>query len=136
MFSFFACQNTSDKAPQAQVPGDTVTEDELYITQQYVDSLDKNRKQKLVDLRRELGFDCVELVDGDYVNLKIKVYPDGSYSEVKVLEKEDVDIEHIRSCINTYFEKNKKLNLGMLKDLPGSGKTSNTHPHVYTLLLY
>jgi hypothetical protein len=136
LLGFTSCQNDASKSSGPKVPDHPVTEDEAYITEAYIDSLEKNRKQRIIDLRRELSFNCVDLVDNSYVNMKIKVYPDGKYDNIEVLEKEDVEMDSIRACINDYFSKNTKLNLGELKDLPSSGKTTNKHPHVYTLLIY
>ena len=136
MIGLFACKNNNtDSNTDIIIPDFHVTDDEVYITQEYVDSLTQNRQQRLIDLRRNLGFDCVNIVGNGFVNLKIKVLPDGSYKDVEILEKEGVDVEPIRECVNKYFEENT-LHLGELKDLPSSGKTTNKHPHVYTLLLY
>ena len=128
-----SCQNQNGK--QAQNPDHPVSEDDKYITQEYVDSLTKNRQQNLVDLRRDLAFSCVDLMPDQYIHVKLKVMPDGSYEDPEILDKEEVDMESIRDCINNYFKKNK-IYLGELKDLPSSGKTTNSLPHVYTLLIY
>jgi len=136
MIGVFSCNNNDSKVNQViEKPDFPVTDDDSYITQEYVDSLKLNRQQKLVTLRAELGFNCVNLLNNGHVNLKIKVYPDGKYDDVEILKMEGLDIVPIRDCVDNYFEENK-LNLGALKDLPSSGKTTNKHPHVYTLMLY
>lgn len=132
----YACRQSSDaKHVQPSVPGHPVPQSESHITQEYIDSLTQNRQQRIIDLRREVGFHCVNLLDNDYVHMKIKVMPDGSYKDIEVIEKEGIDMETIRDCITNYFKENK-WELGELKDLPSSGKTTNQHPHVYTLLIY
>jgi len=133
MLTAVSCRTDGNKQPS--VPADPVTEDEKHITQAYIDSLTLNRQQSIMDLRRELGFECVDLVNNDYIHVKIKVYPDGRYDEVKVLEKEGLQIDSIQQCVESYLNSHD-LDLGILKDMPGSGKTINQHPHVYTLLIY
>ena len=128
-----ACNNSGSSEPS--VPYHHVEEGERFLTPEFIDSLTKNRQQRMVDLRRELGFECVDLMDRDYINMKIKVYPDGNYDEVTVLEKEGVDTQAIEECIKKYLS-DYKINLGILRDLPDAKKKMNKHPHVYTLLIY
>ncbi len=131
-----SCRNgDSSNAANPNNPSHPVTQDQSYLTEEYVDSLIKNRQQLLIDFRREIGFECVNLMDGSYLHLKVKVYPDGSYDDLEVLDKEEVDMKPIRDCVYKYIEE-MKPNFGKLRDLPSSGKTTNRHPHVYTLLIY
>ena len=131
-----ACKNdASSNVTNPSVPDQPVTEDQAYITQEYIDSLTSARQQNLIDLRREIGFNCVNLVGNKHVSLKIKVKPDGTHEDVEVLDDPELDLTEIRKCVNEFFETHD-LNFGKLMDLPSSGKTTNKHPHVYTLLIY
>ena len=131
-----SCKNDAGSSgAEIKLPDHPVTEDQAHITQEYIDSLNTARQQNLIDLRRDLGFNCVDIVPGKYVSLKIKVHPDGRYDDVEVLDDPELDLEPIKTCVNTYFEE-RDLNFGKLMDLPSSGKTINKHPHVYTLLIY
>lgn len=127
-----SCKNDNS---QPAVPEHPVADDEKFITEAYVDSLETNRKQRLIDLRRDLGFNCVDLMPNEYINIKLKVYPDGKFDDPEVLDKEGVPMDSVRNCIENYFNTHD-LDLGILKDLPASGKTTNKFPHVYTLLIY
>jgi len=133
-----SCKGDNSTSVDPVIPKDPVTEDESYITQEYIDSLNLNRQQRLIDLRRDLAFECVDIMEGKFIRFKIKVYPDGSYDETEVLEDTDIEVNFdvIRKCVEDYLGKNQNLNLGELKDLPSSGKNTNKHPHVYTLLIY
>ncbi|MGA0258207.1 MAG: hypothetical protein ACO3M5_04870 [Saprospiraceae bacterium] len=133
-----SCKEDKSTSVDPVIPNDPVTEDEMYITQEYIDSLKLNRQQRLIDLRRDLAFECVDIMEGKFIRFKIKVYPDGTFDETQVLEDTDIEVNFdvVRKCVNDYFAKNKKLKLGELKDLPSSGKNTNKHPHVYTLLIY
>ena len=127
-----SCNNNSGGPQNPDLP---VSDDQTFITQAYIDSLKANRQHNLVDLRRDLAFKCVDLMNNDYVHVKLKVHPDGTFESPEVLDKQGVDMETIRQCIDQYFKDNS-IELGPLVDLPSAGKTTNTLPHVYTLLIY
>ena len=105
------------------------------ITPELVDSLKKNRRDKLTDLRKNVGYHCGTNITDAFLYFKVKVDSNGKYSDIEVTEKEGLDHVTVQACIEKYLAENE-LDLGIIREMPDSKYGAIPRVKSYTLRVF
>jgi len=132
LFWCFACktdQNTKQELSDVDVINNTT------ITEELVDSLKKNRIDKLTELRQNVGYHCGSGIADAFLYFKIKINSNGEYSDVEVTEKKGLNHLEVQACIQKYLSENT-LDLGIIREMPESKYGAIPRIKSYTLRVY
>ncbi|NNE15736.1 MAG: hypothetical protein HKN51_12205 [Saprospiraceae bacterium] len=132
LLMFLACKN--DKTA-TNVSENKLDLKNLVITPELVDSLKKNRIDKLTQLRKTVGRVCEQISKGGYVYFKIKVDSNGAYSEISVPNQEDENTRIFVDCIEKYIVDNN-FDFGIIREMPDSKYGAIPRIKSYTLRVY